>query len=65
MLDMGRYYPPAKSARSFFDAQLVGCGDSTHRYRASGTKFSQKFILQTVGANFVRLLLKSIIVTSN
>ena len=65
VLDMDRYYPPAKSARIFFDAQLVGCGDSTHRCRASGTKFSQKFILQTVGANFVRLLLKSIIVTSN
>ena len=46
-------------------AYFVGCGDSTHRCHDSGMKFSQKFILQTVGANFVRLLLKSIIVTSN
>ena len=32
--------------------------------RDSGTKFLQKFILQTVGVNFVCLLLKSIIVAS-
>ena len=49
----------------FITLYLVGCGDSTHRCRASGTKFSQKFILQTVGVNFVCLLLKSIIVASD
>ena len=55
---MGRYYPPAKSARNFFDAQLVGCGDSTHRCRDSGMESLQKFILLTEGENLVRLLLK-------
>jgi len=39
--------------------QLVGCGDSTHRCRDSGIKPSEKLILQTVGANFVRLLFGS------
>lgn len=36
--------------------RIVGCGNSTHRYRDSGTKPSEKFVLQTVGTNFVRLL---------
>ena len=36
--------------------RIVGCGDSTHRCRDSGTKSSEKFVLQTVGTNFVRLL---------
>ena len=38
---------------------LIGCGDSAHRCRASGTEFLQIFILPTVGANFVRLLFGS------
>ena len=33
---------------------LVGCGDSTHRCRASGTKFS-KCLLLTVVENIARL----------
>ena len=33
---------------------LVGCGDSTHRCRASGTKFS-KYLLLTVVENIARL----------
>jgi hypothetical protein len=54
----------SQNYRNFIDSRLVGCGDSTHRCRDSGTKFLQKFILQTVGVNFVCLLLKSIIVAS-
>ena len=45
---------------SNFPQFIVGCGDSTHRCRDSGMKSSQRFILPTVGANFVRLPLKSI-----
>ena len=44
----------------FITLYLVGCGDPTHLCRVSGTKSSQKFILPTVGANFVRLPLKSV-----
>ena len=54
----------SQNYRNFIDSRLVGGGDSTHRCRDSGTKFLQKFILQTVGVNFVCLLLKSIIVAS-
>ena len=35
-----------QNLHKFIDAQLVGCGDSTHRCRASGTK---SLILPTVG----------------
>ena len=37
---------------------FVGCGDSTHRCRDSGTESLQKLILLTEGENLVRLLLK-------
>ena len=47
-----------KSSKFVF-CGLAGCGDSTHRCRASGMKSLQIFILSTVGANFVRLLLGS------
>ena len=30
-----------RSLHNFIDVKLVGCGDSTHRCRDSGTEFSQ------------------------
>jgi hypothetical protein len=44
-----------RNSHDFIGTQLAGCGDPTHLCRVSGTKSSQKFILLTVGANFVRL----------
>ena len=44
-----------RNSHDFIGTQLAGCGDPTHLCRVSGTKSSQKFILPTVGANFVRL----------
>ena len=41
VLDMGRYYPPAKYARNFFDAQLVGCVEVAAPYKLHAAKIAR------------------------
>ncbi len=38
-----------RSLHNFIDKYLVGCGDSTHRCRDSGTGSLQKLILRIIG----------------
>ena len=44
-----------RNLHNLIATHFVGYGDSTHRCRDSGMKSSKKLVLQTVGANFVRL----------
>ena len=39
----------SRSLHNFIDKHLVGCGDSTHRCRDSGTGSLQKLILRIIG----------------
>lgn len=45
---VGAYIPPQK-LHNFIDKHLVGCGDSTHCCRDSGTGSLQKLILRIIG----------------